>query len=180
MLNRTFIFILSPYAWILRSVACQTIAKHISISKASWAEVTHVGLFGTLITRIWQGISTSVCGWAPARHRRLFYYIRFLLELFDTLIVRARRGISTSGHGRVLTRYSQLFCYIGFLLGLLRLVSIVFINIKRRSSTHEFKDDICNLHSGLSICYNFSTDVLLTPCLASFNHYLTRNINLST
>lgn len=56
-----------------------------------------------------------------------------------------------------------------FLLGLLKLVSIVFANIEIKLSTYNFKDDIFNLYYGLSIHYNFSTNVISAIYLASFN-----------
>lgn len=54
------------------------------------------------------------------------------------------------------------------------------MNIKIKLSAYGFKTNISNLHFDLNICYNFSTNIILAFCLASFNCHLNRNINLST
>lgn len=72
------------------------------------------------------------------------------------------------------TRRCQLFHYIRGSLGL---TSIVFVNIEIRLFIYSFKDDISNLYFNFNICYNSSTKIILAFCLASFNSYLTRNIN---
>lgn len=60
------------------------------------------------------------------------------------------------------------------------LVSIICMNIKIRSFAYRYKDDIFNLHSGLSMYCNSSTNIILVSCLAGFNYYLTGNISSST
>lgn len=46
------------------------------------------------------------------------------------------------------------------------------MNIATKSSTYSSKDDVFNKYFGLSIYCNSFTNVILTPCLASFNHNL--------
>lgn len=55
---------------------------------------------------------------------------------------------------------------------------ITFVNIETISSTHSFKNDVSNLHFGLSIYYNSFTNIILTLYLASFNCHLTKNMSL--
>lgn len=76
----------------------------------------------------------------------------------------------------MLAKHCQLF---GYTRRLLELALITFVNIEIKSFIHDFKDDISNLQSSLSICYNSSTNIILALYLASFNYYLTRNIYLS-
>lgn len=60
------------------------------------------------------------------------------------------------------------------------MILTVLVNIKTKPFTHSSKDDIFYLYSSLSIYYNSSIDIILSPYLVSFNHYLTKNISLST
>lgn len=82
----------------------------------------------------------------------------------------------TASCGRILAGRHQLF---GCTKRLLELTSITFVNIEIKSFAHGFKDSVSNLHFDFSINCNFSTNIILAPYLASFNYYLTGNINLS-
>lgn len=107
----------------------------------------------------------------------MFHCTGFSLGLFGASVAEAWQGILISGCGQVPARLCRLFCYTGLSLRLLGLVLIVLVNIETRSCTYGFKADVSNLYTGLSICRNFFTNVILAVCLASFNCHLTRNIN---
>lgn len=52
------------------------------------------------------------------------------------------------------------------------------MNIAIKLFVYDFKDNIFNIYSGLSICCNLSINKILISCLASFNCYLTGNNSL--
>lgn len=76
----------------------------------------------------------------------------------------------------LLVSLGQLFCCIRRSL---ELVSIIVFNIITNFFIQYFKIDISNIYSDLSFCRKSSIDVIIASCLASFDFYFNKNINLS-
>ena len=76
----------------------------------------------------------------------------------------------------LLASLGQLFCGIRRSLGLFL---IAVFNIITNLSTYCFKLDMSNLYFDLNFYYRLSMIIILFLCLASFNLYFNRNVNLS-